>query len=189
MTKARSPERDRADAPERTSQTMRAAPSIDPDAFERPTAPPPDGLFALDELGDHLASTSDVPTADDEFGRVFESGVLPRGSLSAPRVPSFGDDEPSGLRAAVAPSQPVVEKTRDELLEEMVAEIGLTSRPRRSVDNAELQRMSLDHRGGFLMSCVDGRSTVEEILDIAGMDPFDALQILVRLKRRGAIEL
>lgn len=42
----------------------------------------------------------------------------------------------------------------------------------------QIRWLSLDHRAGFLLSLIDGSSTIEELLDISGMTPLDALRIL-----------
>jgi hypothetical protein len=49
--------------------------------------------------------------------------------------------------------------------------------------------LSLDHRAGFLLSLVDGVSTVEEILDISGMTRLDALRILYTLVQQNVVGL
>jgi hypothetical protein len=51
-----------------------------------------------------------------------------------------------------------------------------------------VRSLALDHRAGFVLACVDGFSTVEEILDVAGMPELDALRVLVDLFERGVIE-
>lgn len=53
----------------------------------------------------------------------------------------------------------------------------------------ELRWLNLDHRAGFLLSLVDGASTVEELLDISGMPRLDALKILATLREQRAILL
>lgn len=58
-----------------------------------------------------------------------------------------------------------------------------------TVDNSQLRWLGLDHRSGFLLSRVDGVSTVEEILDICGMPRLEALKTLADLLERGAIRL
>lgn len=50
----------------------------------------------------------------------------------------------------------------------------------------EVQWLTLDHRAGFLLSLVDGQSTVDEILDISGMTRLDALKIIFDLAERQA---
>ncbi len=53
----------------------------------------------------------------------------------------------------------------------------------------ELRWLNLDHRAGFLLSLVDGVSTIEELLDISGMTRLDALRILAALREQRAILL
>jgi hypothetical protein len=49
--------------------------------------------------------------------------------------------------------------------------------------------LSLDHRAGFLLSLVDGVSSIEEILDISGMNRLDALRIMYTLVQQNVIAL
>jgi hypothetical protein len=49
--------------------------------------------------------------------------------------------------------------------------------------------LSLDHRAGFLLSLVDGVSSIEEILDISGMTRLDALRIMYTLVQQNVITL
>lgn len=53
----------------------------------------------------------------------------------------------------------------------------------------ELRWLNLDHRAGFLLSLVDGASTIDELLDISGMPRLDALKILATLREQRAILL
>lgn len=53
----------------------------------------------------------------------------------------------------------------------------------------ELRALPLDSRAGFVISCVDGRCTVEMLLDVGGMPEDETLTILGELLRLGAIEL
>jgi hypothetical protein len=57
------------------------------------------------------------------------------------------------------------------------------------VSPQEIQWLSLDHRAGFLLSLVDGMSTVDEILDISGMTRLDALKILHDLAEQQVVKL
>lgn len=52
----------------------------------------------------------------------------------------------------------------------------------------QLRSLSLDHRTGFLLSCIDGSSTIDDILDISGMQPLDALRMLYDLLQQGVID-
>jgi hypothetical protein len=60
---------------------------------------------------------------------------------------------------------------------------------RMAVPADQIRWLSLDHRAGFLLSLVDGMSTIEELLDISGMPRLDALRILYGLLDQRAIAL
>jgi hypothetical protein len=82
------------------------------------------------------------------------------------------------------------ESCRDVLTQMYTARLGSTEKvPRLAIPAAELQWLSLDHRAGFLLSCVDGRSSIEEILDVSGMPALDALRILYTLLQQQIIEV
>jgi hypothetical protein len=58
-----------------------------------------------------------------------------------------------------------------------------------SVPSDQIRWLSLDHRAGFMLSLVDGVSSVEEVLDICGMRRLDALRILYMLFEQRVIAL
>ncbi len=83
-----------------------------------------------------------------------------------------------------------VQECRDTLTQMLAARIGpLDQVVSVSVSNEELQWLSLDHRSGFLLSLVDGQSTVDEILDISGMRRHDALKIILDLTQQRVVHL
>ena len=53
----------------------------------------------------------------------------------------------------------------------------------------QLRELPLDTRAGYLVSLIDGRSTVEMISVISGMDVDEVTGIFARLLELGAIEL
>ena len=61
--------------------------------------------------------------------------------------------------------------------------------PRVILSREELNAADLDHRDYFLISLMDGHTTVENVLDISGMPPEEALALLESLVRRGIIEV
>jgi hypothetical protein len=82
------------------------------------------------------------------------------------------------------------ENCRKRLLSLYSSKIGnLGAVPVPALGDAELRWLGLDHRSGFLLSRVDGVSTVEEVLDICGMPRLEALKTLVDLLDRGAIRV
>jgi hypothetical protein len=49
------------------------------------------------------------------------------------------------------------------------------------VPRGQMRWLSMDHRAGFVLSLIDGSSSVEMILDVSGMPKLDALRILHEL--------
>lgn len=58
-----------------------------------------------------------------------------------------------------------------------------------AVDSNELQWLTIDHRAGFLISLIDGLSTLEDLLDICGMPRLQALQIFADLAEQKVVRL
>jgi hypothetical protein len=54
---------------------------------------------------------------------------------------------------------------------------------------APIDTGAMDHRAGFLLSLVDGSSTLEAIVDVCGMPRSDALRVLDELVQRGVIRV
>jgi hypothetical protein len=52
-----------------------------------------------------------------------------------------------------------------------------------------LRAAQLDARSGFLLSLIDGATTVENLLDLSGMSADDTLALLEDLRQRGIVEL
>jgi hypothetical protein len=61
--------------------------------------------------------------------------------------------------------------------------------PRIKKSPKEVARLPIDHRAGFLLSNIDGMQTMEEILDVCGMPPEEALDLIRKLERLGVIEI
>ncbi len=57
------------------------------------------------------------------------------------------------------------------------------------VPRTQMRWLSIDHRAGFVLSLVDGVSTVEMILDVSGMPRLDALRILYELVQQRIVAL
>jgi hypothetical protein len=58
-----------------------------------------------------------------------------------------------------------------------------------AVPTDQITWLSLDHRAGFLLSLIDGVSSIDEILDISGMTRLDALRIMFTLVQQNVITL
>ncbi len=53
----------------------------------------------------------------------------------------------------------------------------------------EMMRFNLPANAGFVLSMVDGRTSVNEILALSGMDPFDAVRVVGKLLEAGIVEV
>jgi hypothetical protein len=80
------------------------------------------------------------------------------------------------------------EQSRGKLLQMYTAKIGPLDRvPMVIVPREQLRWLSIDHRAGFLLSHIDGVSSLEMILDVSGMPLLDALKILCELAQQRVI--
>ena len=57
------------------------------------------------------------------------------------------------------------------------------------VQRTQLRWLSIDHRAGFVLSLIDGTSTLEMILDVCGMPRLDAIRILHELVQQKIVAL
>ncbi len=79
---------------------------------------------------------------------------------------------------------------RDVLIQMYSARLGSLDKVARvSVPSDQIRWLTLDHRAGFLLSLIDGVSTVDQILDISGMTRLDALRIMYQLLDQRVISL
>jgi hypothetical protein len=82
------------------------------------------------------------------------------------------------------------EHCRDVLKQMYISRLGGVGRvPQVAVTDEQLRWLNLDHRAGFLLSLVDGHSTFEEVLDVSGMPPVDALRLLLELLQQNVIKV
>jgi len=79
---------------------------------------------------------------------------------------------------------------RDVLTQMYSARLGsLDQLVRVALPSDQIRWLTLDHRAGFLLSLIDGGSTVDQILDISGMTRLDALRIMYQLLDQRVISL
>lgn len=125
---------------------------------------------------------------DDPFGGLIpldeDAGDVAAG-ISAARTfapPANGTSRPPLARLA-PPSLPAPASSTPHLT--------LTERhsiPRVLKSMAEVSKLKIDHRAGFLLAHVDGMQTLEEILDICAMPAAEALGLISNLREMGVIE-
>lgn len=81
-----------------------------------------------------------------------------------------------------------VSTCKDILQQMYTARLGSTDLvPRVTLSSEQIRWLTLDHRSGFLLSCIDGYSSIDEILDVCGMPSLDALRILCDLLQQNVI--
>jgi hypothetical protein len=86
-------------------------------------------------------------------------------------------EEPGNLEAAESG-----ENCRSVLENMYTAKLGPLERtPMVVVPRTQMRWLSMDHRAGFILSLIDGSSSIEMILDVSGMSKLDALRILHEL--------
>lgn len=177
---------------------------------EMPTAPPPDGFnsermdiprqgsieaFSLDPA----RVETDPPPAfyekqdQPQFSGRFSSAAPMDGDSSHQSMKDkFAMGDFSGALELAekiltdAPKDPeassVAAKCR-EVLQDMYASriAGLERVPQVIMGHDQIRWLSLDHRAGFMLSMIDGMCSVEDLLDVSGMQRLDALRIICGL--------
>jgi hypothetical protein len=124
------------------------------------------------------AATSPDPEAEmrDRFSLGDYSGALVIAEALLEDDPSHAE----ALRFA--------ENCRSVLTQMYTARIGPLDRvPIVLIPRDQLRWLSIDHRAGFVLSHVDGVSSLEMILDVSGMPMLDVLRILYELVEQRVI--
>jgi hypothetical protein len=94
-------------------------------------------------------------------------------------------EDPGNLEAAE-----FGENCRKVLEKMFAAKIGSLDRvPIVIVPRTQMRWLSIDHRAGFILSLIDGTSTVEMVLDVSSMPRLDALRILHELVQQRIVSL
>jgi hypothetical protein len=82
------------------------------------------------------------------------------------------------------------ESCREMVRQVYLHRLGGGAKPLRiMMDQDQLKWLTLDHRTGFLLSRIDGETTVNELLDVSGMPALDALRILYELMQQEVLEI
>jgi hypothetical protein len=61
--------------------------------------------------------------------------------------------------------------------------------PRVDVPDTDIRWLGLDHRAGFMLSRIDGLTSLDELLDLSGMERLEALKTVLSLVDAGAIRI
>jgi hypothetical protein len=121
------------------------------------------------------------------------SGRPPVKAVSKPLVPTARPMSTSGSYSSVSPrpSRPAVGGGASAgSMEGLMARLGPLSRvPRIAVASKTMGGLALDHKAGFVLSLVDGSSSLETILDASGLPQLEVLRVIEDLVARGVLDL
>jgi hypothetical protein len=164
------------------------------DAAAQPVARPVTGTVAR---GAAVGAPGTSRGADDREGPPSSStakwtphvhGVAPEGGARgrAPR-PRFSATLALWASGAPCEDQPSITGP-DELRDSLLCQVGsLDHIPRSGVASHEIGSLGLEHRLAFMLSLVDGVSTVAEVVDVCGLDELEALALLADLGEQGLV--
>lgn len=153
--------------------------AIDPDHDEamdylRAAGEEPDEIELTEEDGGNATGLSDVVA-------LFRKGEL---EDAMELLSTLERDEPDRLEV-----QGYIELARSKLIGVYRDRIGDPSRSARvRIAPEEIMKFNLPARAGFLLSLVDGQTSIDELIQISGMDPFEAMQLLSNLLAAGIVE-
>jgi len=146
-----------------------------------PVQQTPDGLLEL-ELQVPTAPAEDQDPAARDMKERYAVGDFTGALVIAESILEADSDDIEAKRYA--------QSCREVLMQMYAARLGvLTQVVSVAIPSDQIRWLSLDHRAGFLLSLVDGASSVEELLDICGMPRLDALRILYQLLEQRVIAL
>jgi hypothetical protein len=189
----RSPSRpglERASRRPSPSTPRQPAIELDLEPVPRPTEPAPcdDGLEA--DLGVPARASSALsapPVSSDDPEVVAMKDRYATGDFSGALIIAEGilDANPEHEEARRCQA-----RCTDVLSQMYLARLGsLAQVVRVALSGDQIRWLSLDHRAGFLLSLVDGQSSIETLLDISGMGRLEALRILFGLLDQRVIVL
>lgn len=176
---------------------------LEDDAATRPPPPMQQELIDAMARGDAPPSTKDAPDLSSAFAKgALRPLPVPAPVTAPPTAQEMNDrlalgDYSGALEIAekllaTDPNDAAVlacaENCRTVLKQMYTARIGPLDRvPMVMVARDQLRWLSIDHRAGFVLSLVDGVSSLEMILDVSGMPELDALRILSELAQQRII--
>ena len=163
-----------------------------PKAAKVPSAPPPPSSRGPSSL---------PPTGGDALGLVDRvHTTAPRLDLATEMKDRFAlGDFTGSLRASElllgrdpnnAEAGRFASMSRERLIHLYSSKLGDLGRvPELAVQENDVRWLGLDHRSGFVMSRIDGRTTVDELVDITGMSRLEVFKTLVELLDAGTVRL
>ncbi len=159
------------------------SPSLAGSPISEPAISPPFGSLDPLELAEELAELRAPPAETmSAIEARLVAGDYGRALMLAESALAAHPGDPTLTRHA--------EGCREMMYRRYLERLGAGDHiPRLAMQRSALTGLQLDHRAGFLLSCVDGVSTVEEIIDVSAMPRLDAVRTLHELMQEGVIEM
>jgi serine/threonine protein kinase len=170
--------------------------------IRRCLAKEPDGRYRnVAELAMALRPFGPLGIIDISIERVV--GVIQMSMMSGtstitlpPVAAGQRDNTTASSRKALAPTETKAKidlapaRSDEELERRYLSRIGPRKQvPRIAMEPSQITSISLDHRAGFLLSCIDGASTIDDVLDVSGMPRIETLRIVCELLDHGVLTL
>ena len=140
------------------------------------------------EARDYLESAGVSPEANGD-SRARLATALARADAGAPEEALALLVEATAGAPDDLEAQAALDLVRAQLYLRHRQRMSAAARPRLCVDPEQLMRLDLAPEAGFLLSLLDGRTRIEELLTVSGLDAFEVLHLLVRLETAGIVEI
>ena len=164
-----------APIPERPEQTRRVGDSDPVKAGSGPAMRPDAGVAAWRQRAAQRI---------DEARAAFDAGDVGAAVIAADAAMQEADEAPApGIVEVIEPARPLLSRV-------FATYVGPTSGlPILAPKADEIARQRLGERERAVMRRIDGNRTLEELFDGSGLGPTDALRMVARLIRSGAIRI
>jgi hypothetical protein len=137
------------------------------------------GALDLADRSDNSQITSDLIEEMEELYSIDEF----TGALRIAELILGGD--PGNEHALICAAS-----CRERLEQVYASKVGpLNGIPVVAMNETDIRWLGLDHRAGFVLSRIDGKASVEELLDICGMPRIEVLKTIIELLNQGAINV
>jgi hypothetical protein len=104
--------------------------------------------------------------------------------MSAPAAPPSSMPPAMTRPPAAAASAPPASEEEAKLVAQVIS---LKKIPFLRVTPDALTKLPLDHRAGFVLTMIDGASSIDDLIDASGMSRLDVLRIVVSLIGKGVV--
>lgn len=167
------------------ARTSAAPPKSGGEAPKRSLSPTSIEAAVLGAIGGSPAPEITERTIDDPAAEMRERFSLGDYTGALEMAELILAEEPGNVEASEC-----AENCRTVLENMYAARLGPLDRvPMVVVPRTQMRWLSIDHRAGFVLSLIDGTSTVEMILDMCGMPRLDALRILQELVQQKVVSM